>query len=149
MAGFIQKPATEWVGGKYPHKVVVPGIYETDVLPEGHPLKRIPIPLNYRTDFASVYRLPGMYLLFGGKAHLASLVHDILHDCHSDKTLTPEQAAIHGTVTQRQCDQIFAEIMALTKDPEWKITRGSMYLGVRVGGGFAWRRDSRSKCGYE
>lgn len=149
MAEFLVVPATEWVGGKYPHKVVRAGLYETDVLPEGHPLKRISIPLNYRTDFASVYRLPGMYLLFGGKAHLASIVHDVLHDCHADKTLSPAQAARYGTVTHRQCDLIFKEVMDLTKDPAWWTTRRAMYLGVRAGGGIAWRRDSRSKCGYE
>jgi len=146
MARWIEVPATRYVGGKCPHEVVIAGRYETDILPGGHKLKIIEIPIGYRTDFASVFRLPFMYWLFGGKAHNASIVHDILHDCHSDKTLSQEDAEKYGTVTQKECDQIFEEIMDLEKDPESKFERKVMYYAVRIGGKIAWAKDSTHKC---
>lgn len=146
MGRWIQRPATERVGGKYPNMVVIPGKYETDVLPEGHKLKIINIPYGYRTDFASVKRLPFMYWLFGGKGHNAAIVHDILHDCHSDKTLSTEDVEKYGTVTQKQGDDIFLEIMELEKDPTTNIQRKTMYWAVRIGGKIAWETDSTDKC---
>ena len=146
MARWIKLPATERCGGKYPHKVVIAGRYETDVLPEGHKLKIIDIPVGYRTDFASVFRLPFMYWLFGGKAHNAAIVHDILHDCHSNKTLSPEDAEKYGTVTHKQCNQIFMEIMEIEEDPETPLERNIMYWAVKIGGKIAWQTDSTKKC---
>lgn len=69
-------------------------------------------------DGASVPRLPLTYAFFGNRAWLASLVHDYVYE--------------HGIGTKEEADHIFAEIMDMTGEPEWR--QFFMYQGVRFGG---------------
>ena len=49
------------------------------VNPDAEDQRIIRVPPGYITDFASVPRLPFIYLAYANKAHLAALVHDHLY----------------------------------------------------------------------
>ena len=100
-------------------------VYVTEVL--GEPLT-IEVPEKYRTDLASVPRVPGIYWRVGNRAVLPAIVHDFLYE-HDP----------HGW-GRKVADQIFWEAMADERDPAWPTTRWLMYAGVRVGGWMSWRR---------
>ncbi len=128
MARFATLPTLSWVGGDYPWRLDDDLIYISDIL------GLIRVPRGYCTDFASVPRLPLAYWITGGRATLPAIVHDHIYDCHP-----PE-------ITREQADRVFLEAMHARKDPKRRALRYVMYWGVRLGGGKAWRRDSRHKC---
>jgi hypothetical protein len=87
---------------------------------DGNEAEWITIPEGFMTDLASVPRFPGMYLLFGGKARKAAVIHDYLY---------------RETSRDREwCDEVFYAAMR-HEEPAWR--RGIMWLGVRLGGGSA------------
>ena len=104
--------------------------YLTDV-PEGG--DTVVISAGYRTDLASVPRVPGIYWRVGNRAILPAIVHDYLyeHDPHD--------------WGRKVADRIFWEAMADEKDPPWPTTRWAMYMGVRLGGWRAWQRYRRAE----
>lgn len=79
----------------------------------------IVVPDRFVTDFASVPRLPVVYLATGGVAVRASVLHDYLYRSH--------------TATRAEADAVFLEAMKLTGIPWWR--RNLMWLGVRAFGG--------------
>lgn len=85
------------------------------------------IPEGFRTDYASVPRLPFAYTLFGGVAKKAAVVHDFLY--RQGETLSPP-------TTRAQADAVFREAMEITGTAWWR--RYPMWLGVRVFGGFSY-----------
>jgi Protein of unknown function (DUF1353) len=97
---------------------------------DGHlPTQRIiRTPAGFLTDFASVPRLPLVYLAYGNKVHLPAIPHDDLY-------------RRGGTETDRQfADDVFLAGMlaALVNVPNPLLTPAEahqMYLGVRLGGG--------------
>lgn len=80
--------------------------------------KAYTVPAGTITDFASVPRLPMVYLLAGNTAHLAAVVHDHLYQTAQE----PKAVA----------DNVFAEIMDRTGIAGWR--RDLMLMGVRIGG---------------
>jgi hypothetical protein len=76
------------------------------------------VPKGFNTDFASVPRLPFVYLMTGNTAHAAAVVHDFLYRT--------------GAETRTICDAVFREAMEVTGVPGWR--RNLMWAGVRVGG---------------
>ena len=78
------------------------------------------VPKGFKTDFASVPRLPVIYSLAGDRAHAPAVVHDF---CYRYKLFKREL-----------CDKIFLEAMEDIKLNFF--IREMMYLGVRLGGGF-------------
>lgn len=78
------------------------------------------IPAGFQTDFASVPRLPLVYLLTGDTAHKAAVVHDYLYQ----KKLFRRDI----------CDRVFLEAMRVTGVAEWR--SHLMYAAVRLFGGF-------------
>lgn len=78
-------------------------------------------PAGFKTDFASVPRVPLVYIAFGDRAHHESVIHDYLY--RSDSV---------PVVSRAVADRVFLEAMKCRGKP-WHI-RWPMYLGVRAGG---------------
>lgn len=97
-----------------------PLVYQSDLLGE------IVVPAGFKTDFASVPRLVGMYLLFGGKGERAAVVHDWLYSQHK--------------VSRELADDVFREALIATGYARWEYE--PMYAGVRVGGWVAWKKPN-------
>jgi hypothetical protein len=76
------------------------------------------VPKGFNTDFASVPRLPFVYLMTGNTAHAPAVVHDFLYRT--------------GAADRTLCDAVFKEAMELTGVPGWR--RNLMWAGVRLGG---------------
>jgi hypothetical protein len=91
-----------------------PLVYATDVKP-----RVFTVPKDFVTDFASVPRLPLVYLLTGNTAHAPAVVHDYLYRFSAE----PRSVA----------DKIFLEAMRVSGVPLWR--RNAMYLAVRAFGG--------------
>ena len=81
------------------------------------------VPKGFETDLASVHRLPGMFMLFGGRARKAAVLHDYLYFLHEGE--------------REMADEVFFKAMA--HDEGW-FTRVAMWLGARVGGWAIWQR---------
>ena len=96
-------------------RLVAPLVYVSNII---GPLR---IPTGFITDFASVPRLPLAYMLMGGVAHKAAVVHDFLYQ--------------FGSVDRRTADRVFKEAMEVTGVSAWR--RYPMYLAVRL---FGWMR---------
>lgn len=84
------------------------------------------VPAGFETDFASVPRLPFVYLAFGNTAHSAAVVHDYLY--------STEQAK------RSDADRIFLEAMKVLGIPFAQ--RWAMYAAVRTFGGSKYGRKS-------
>lgn len=96
------------------HELLEPLVYESDLLG-----RRVEVPTGFRTDFASVPRIVGAYLLFGGKGKRAAVVHDFLYSGGL-------------AVTREVADQVFREAL-IASGYGWLTVR-AMYAGVRLGG---------------
>ena len=94
-------------------------ILEAPLVFESDSVGEIVVPQGFTTDFASVPRLPLIYLLAGDTAHAAAVVHDYLYTTCQ--------------VTRSQADKVFLEAMEYTMVPKWR--RNMMYWAVRVFGG--------------
>jgi len=130
MSRFHKRPKLTYAGGRRPWVLESECVYITDVeqARDCYLMGVITIPKGYRTDLASVPRIPGIYWRVGGKAVLPSIVHDWLYEC-GDPDLTRKSA-----------DKVFLEAMRNEDDPRWPTTRWAMYMGVRMGGWNAWRK---------
>lgn len=120
MARFLSRLAAtnldpDFAGGRGLWELVEPLVYESDCA-----AMTITVPVGFRTDFASVLRLPVIYLLFGDKAHAPATVHDYLYHV--------------GIVPRKLADDVFSESMkASTKLST--VERWLMWSAVRVFGG--------------
>lgn len=88
----------------------------------------VTVPEGFRTDFASVPRLPFAYWLFGNAADEAAVIHDFLYTNFAKG------------ITRKQADEVFAEASKVLKVAAWR--RGPMWLGVRLFGGSHWGSGS-------
>lgn len=123
MAKFVSLPDLHWVGGDFPWQLQSALVWESDAL------GTIRVPSGYRTDLASVPRLPIIHALAGGRAHMPAVLHDFLYEHHN--TLR---------ITRKQADVAFLQAMIAVDEPANAFTRYAMYFGVRMGGWFVWRR---------
>jgi hypothetical protein len=78
----------------------------------------INVPRYFKTDFASVPRVPIIYYFFGNLAHHEAVIHDFLYRTQLTSRLT--------------ADRIFLEAMKVRGKPF--LRRWCMFLGVRIGG---------------
>lgn len=105
-------------------------IYKSDTLSD-----YIVVPKNFVTNFASVPRIPFMYLLFGGIGDEAATLHDWLYStlCSIDVSRTKADKILRGVI-----------IECLTKDgkAKWKaiLIAYAMWAGVRIGGASHWKK---------
>lgn len=83
---------------------------------------RVTVPAGFLTDFASVPRVPFVYLLVGDTAHEAAVIHDYLYR--------------EDGVPRSVADRILRLAMEATGEPAWR--RWAMWAAVRVFGGPAW-----------
>jgi hypothetical protein len=97
--------------------VVQPLVYQSDVAK-----RTIMVPIGFQTDFASVPRLPLIYMLCGNTSNEAATIHDYLYSSH--------------LVDRETADAVLREASAVTNVPAWR--RWMMWAGVRVGGGSHW-----------
>ena len=88
--------------------------------------RTIIVPPGFRTDLASVPRLPLVYWLTGDTSHAAAVVHDYLYGSRE--------------VSRKMADDILREASRVTGVPAWR--RFLMYLGVRVGGAARYDPDA-------
>ena len=86
----------------------------------------IVVPAGFDTDFASVPRLPLAWLLVGGKADEAAVVHDMLYSTQRYPRAT--------------ADAVFQEAIQVLGYSG--LTSTLMYTGVRAGGWFAWDKPN-------
>jgi hypothetical protein len=93
-------------------------VYQSDVAGQ-----TFTVPAGFATDLASVPRLPVVYLLTGGKANSAAVIHDALYTWK----IVPRHVA----------DAVLKEASAVTWVPFF--TRWAMYLGVRAFGWSHWK----------
>lgn len=77
------------------------------------------VPRGFKTDLASVPRLPFVYMAAGGKANAPAVIHDFLYHTKA--------------CDRRTADSVFEEAMAVIGESWWR--RKMMWLGVRL---FGW-----------
>jgi hypothetical protein len=94
---------------------------------------------GFETNFASVPRLPFMYLLFGGVGDEAATLHDWLYRPeHTQATCCSNQ------VDRKTADKVLRGVIVecLTRDGasafKAKIVAWAMWSGVRIGGASHW-----------
>jgi hypothetical protein len=80
------------------------------------------VPEGFVTDFASVPRLPVVYLVAGDTAHEAAVIHDWLYTTHQ--------------VGRVVADQVFSE--AIQASGQGAALASIMYTAVRLGGRASW-----------
>lgn len=113
----------DFAGGRGLWELVEPLVYESDCAG-----MTITVPVGFQTDFASVLRLPVIYLLFGDKAHAPATVHDYLY---------------HTGITPRKlADDVFSEAMKASTKLSG-IERFLMWSAVRVFGGTHFQKQEK------
>lgn len=94
---------------------------------------KVEVPSGFRTDFASVPRVPLAYMVAGNTAQKASVPHDFLYQTH--------------LCERAMADLVFLEAMEVTGIPLWR--RRIMYSAVRMFGWIAYRsgKERHAKLG--
>ena len=85
------------------------------------------VPTGFKTDFASVPRIPIVYACWGDRAHHEAVIHDYLYRIDSVPV-----------VERKDADKVFLEAMAVRQKP--MRVRWPMYWGVRCGGFGAYHK---------
>ena len=88
--------------------------------------RTIVVPPGFKTDLASVPRLPLVFWLTGDTSQAAAVVHDYLYDSRE--------------VSRKMADDILREASAVTGVPGWR--RFLMWAGVRLGGASRYDPDT-------
>jgi hypothetical protein len=99
-----------------------PLIYRSQILGE-----TVTVPEGFRTDFASVPRLPLVYLAAGGKGERAAVVHDWLYSTQS--------------VERATADAVLQE--ALLACGYSRLLATAFYTAVRAFGGSHWKAPNQ------
>ena len=90
--------------------------------------EKFTVPAGFVTDFASVPRLPFIWLLFGDMARPPATLHDWLY--------TADKDGKHPVAFRALADDIFYKACVEEGVPKWKAWM--MWLGIRIGGGSHW-----------
>lgn len=105
-------------GGRSLWELAQPLRYASAVLGEV-----LTVPSGFRTDFASVPRLPVVYLIMNDVGQPAAVVHDYLYRS--------------GRVTRRQADSVLLEALRVLGVSWWR--RNAMWAAVRIGGAGSYK----------
>ncbi len=103
------------------HRLLAPFGFYSDLLGES-----IWVPEGFVTDFASVPRIIGAWLLYGGKGRRAAVIHDWIYSTQM--------------VRRSVGDAIFEEALKASQYDAWEVS--GMYAGVRLGGWVAWNKKN-------
>jgi hypothetical protein len=103
------------------HRLLAPFAFYSDLIGE-----TIVVPMGFVTDFASVPRIIGAWLLYGGKGKRAAVIHDWLYSTQK--------------LSRAVADAVFEEALKASGYAAWEV--GGMYAGVRVGGWVAWNKKN-------
>jgi hypothetical protein len=90
--------------------------------------QEIIIPADFKTDLASVPRLPVIYWLLGGRGHKAAVIHDWLYQTKR--------------FPRDECDAYFYH--ALVESGVWSWYAKAMWRGVRAGGAAYYNANRES-----
>lgn len=104
---------------------------------------RIVVPKGFITNFASVPRLPVIFLVAGGKAEEAATLHDYLYTVRQ----------INGrAISREEADHVFLEALAAPTAIaaiDWRLDKPVpawlakvMFQAVRIGGQSSWEADT-------
>jgi len=96
-------------------------VLDSSLAYESNLVGRIEVPSRFETDFASVPRLPVIYLLWGDRAHREAVLHDYLYRMDSIPLVSFSTA-----------NKVFLEAMKI-REKNWFV-RWPMFLGVKFGG---------------
>jgi len=96
-------------------------VLDSSLAYESNLVGRIEVPSRFETDFASVPRLPVIYLLWGDRAHREAVLHDYLYRMDSIPLVSFSTA-----------NKVFLEAMKI-REKSWFV-RWPMFLGVKFGG---------------
>lgn len=114
---FVNEPTIKPVGNGDEWMLCDDFFVRVDSEDAGDPPVTFTVPMGSTTDLASVPRLPGAYLLFGGRARRSAILHDWLYE---------------NRFPRKWADDVFRAAM---KEEEINpVTSFLMWLGVRVGG---------------
>lgn len=91
--------------------------------------KLIAVPAYYKTDLASVPRLPIVYLLVGAVGHKAAVLHDYLYGS--------------GIFERAECDEIYYQALLVSGVSRFKALL--MFAGVRAGGASRYNDEARTE----
>lgn len=105
-------------------KLLAPLVYHSDLIG-----RIVTVPAGFVTDYASVPRIPVAYLLAGGCADAAAVVHDWLYTTHE--------------VDRATADAVFREAILAGGEPRWRAWL--MWLGVRIGGAGPYEADGQKQ----
>lgn len=106
-------------------RLLAPLVYSSDKLG-----RLVTVPAGFITDFASVPRIPVAYLLAGGCARAAAVVHDWLYTTRE--------------VERDIADAVFREAAVCDGEPAWRAWM--MWLGVRLGGSGPYNAAGQSQA---
>lgn len=90
-----------------------PLIFESDTFGE------IIVPRGFRTNFASVPRIPIIYAMFGNTSHKSATLHDYLY-------------TKRAKMSRKSADRVFIEAMTSRRQSKWR--RIPMWAAVRLFG---------------
>ena len=104
---------------------------------ESNNVGMIIVPQGFLTNFASVPRLPFMYMFFGGVGDKAATLHDWLY------AIPHETFKGSGFFVDRKlADKVLRGVIKECMTDSWGITKSltawAMWAGVRIGGGSHW-----------
>lgn len=109
--------------GRGEWELTAPLIYKSDLTSDVYI-----VPSGFRTDFASVPRVPIAFLLCGDSASKPAALHDFLYSAGKDgKHPVPDRAT---------ADALLKEAALAEGVPAWRAW--ALFLGVRLGGGSHW-----------
>lgn len=107
-------------------------VYDSAILPF-----RVEVPRGFKTDFASVPRLPMAYLLTGNTAHRPAVIHDYFYRNHREHEY-------RNSLTRKIVDEVFYEAMLAEGVDRWRAWL--MWSAVRTFGASSWESLPEENC---
>jgi len=132
---------------------LAPGVWQTNramyyhLLEDGKPTIEIVIGANFVTDFCSVPRIPFAYLMFGGLADWAGMLHDSLYSPWTGVCVNELVSRKVIEITRSWADDVLeAALKACGID--W-FSRKMMYAAVRLKGGDYYKKPPLYEQGVQ